>query len=101
MAEAEQILTTEVEPPAAKQPQQRQPRSLVEIITSQLAVLHTHYRAVLDTEGVEAVHKMRVTTRRLQASLDLLERAQAEEAASWLATQALQRQKLRRLSGTH
>jgi len=74
MAEAEQILTTEVEPLAAKQPQQRQPRSLVEIITSQLAVLHTHYRAVLDTEGVEAVHKMRVTTRRLQASLDLLER---------------------------
>jgi CHAD domain-containing protein len=74
MAEAEQILTTEVEAPAAKQPQQRQPRKLVEIITSQLAVLRTHHRAVLDTEGVEAVHKMRVTTRRLQASLDLLER---------------------------
>jgi CHAD domain-containing protein len=74
MAEAEQILTTEVDAPAAKQPQARQPRKLVEIIPSQMAALRTHHRAVLDTDAVEAVHKMRVTTRRLQASLDLLER---------------------------
>ncbi len=74
MAEAEQILTTEVDAAAAKQPPARQPRKLVEIITSQLAVLRTYHRAVLDTDAVEAVHKMRVTTRRLQASLDLLER---------------------------
>jgi CHAD domain-containing protein len=73
MAESEQILTTEVDAPAAKEPA-RKPRRLVEIITSQLAVLRTYHRAVLDTGAVEAVHKMRVTTRRLQASLDLLER---------------------------
>ena len=74
MAEAEQILTTEVDAPPVDAPRQRQPRKLVEIISSQLAVLRTHHRAVMDTEAVEAVHKMRVTTRRLQASLDLLER---------------------------
>ncbi len=74
MAETEQILTTEVDAPAAKKPPARQPRKLVEIIISQLAALHTYHRAVLETEAVEAIHKMRVTTRRLQASLDLLER---------------------------
>jgi CHAD domain-containing protein len=74
MAEAEQILTTEVDAAAAKQPQVRQPHKLVEIITSQLEALRAYHRAVLDTDTVEAVHKMRVTTRRLQASLDLLER---------------------------
>jgi len=74
MAETEQILTTEVDAPAAKKPPARQPRKLVEIIISQMAALHTYHRAVLETEAVEAIHKMRVTTRRLQASLDLLER---------------------------
>jgi CHAD domain-containing protein len=74
MVEAEQLLTTEVGAPAAAQPKARKPRQLVEIIISQLAALRTHHRAVLDTEAVEAVHKMRVSTRRLQASLDLLER---------------------------
>ena len=74
MAEAEQILTTEVDAAAAKAPQARNPRKLVEIITSQMEALRAYHRAVLDTEAVEAVHKMRVTTRRLQASLDLLER---------------------------
>jgi CHAD domain-containing protein len=74
MAEAEQVLTTEGDARSAKQPQARQPRSLVEIIISQLAALRAYHRAVLDIDTVEAVHKMRVTTRRLQASLDLLER---------------------------
>ncbi|HXI91017.1 MAG TPA: CHAD domain-containing protein [Blastocatellia bacterium] len=74
MAETEQILTTEVGPRAAKEPPARQPRKLVEIITSQFAALRAYHRAVLETEAVEAIHKMRVTTRRLQASLDLLER---------------------------
>ncbi len=74
MVEAEQILTTEAEAPAPKKTQNRKPRKLVDIIPSQLAALRTHHRAVLDTDSVEAVHKMRVTTRRLQASLDLLER---------------------------
>ena len=74
MAETEQILTAGVDAPAAKKPPARQPRKLVEIIISQFAALHTYHRAVLETEAVEAIHKMRVTTRRLQASLDLLER---------------------------
>src|SRR5881396_999696 len=74
MADAEQALTTKIEtltPPPART---RQPRKLAEIIPSQLASLRAYHRAVLETEAVEAVHKMRVTTRRLQASLDLLVR---------------------------
>ena len=50
-----------------------QPRLLAEIIPAQLATLRRHHYAVVSTDEVEAVHKMRVTTRRLQASLDLLE----------------------------
>ncbi|MEK6301398.1 MAG: CHAD domain-containing protein [Acidobacteriota bacterium] len=48
-------------------------RRLAEIIPSQLATLRQHHYAVVTTDEVEAVHKMRVTTRKLQASLDLLE----------------------------
>lgn len=72
MAEAEQALTAKV---AAPSPERKpgQPRPLIEIIPSQLESLAAYHRAVLETEDVEAVHKMRVTTRRLQASLDLLE----------------------------
>ena len=73
MVEAEEIIIP-VEAPASEPPPKPQPRKLVEIIDFQLAGLRTYHRAVLDTESVEAVHKMRVTTRRLQASLDLLER---------------------------
>jgi CHAD domain-containing protein len=51
----------------------RQPLLLAEIIPSQLATLRQHHYAVVTTDEAEAVHKMRVTTRRLQASLDLLE----------------------------
>ena len=74
MTEAEQILTPEVEAHSAAQPRARQPRRLVEIITSQIVALRSYHRAVLETGAVDAVHKMRVTTRRLQASLDLLAR---------------------------
>jgi len=78
MAEAEetleQPLVVEEQGPARPQPKPRRRRHLIEIITSQLAALRIHHREVLATEGVEAVHKMRVTTRRLQASMDLLER---------------------------
>jgi CHAD domain-containing protein len=74
MAKAEETLTTEVDASGAKQPEASKPRTLVEIISSQLAALRIHHQSVLDTESVEAVHKMRVTTRRLQASLDLLAR---------------------------
>src|SRR5215470_9857030 len=54
-------------------PEVRQSHPLDEVIASQLQSLDGYYRGVLDTEDVEAVHKMRVTTRRLQASLDLLQ----------------------------
>ena len=62
--------------PAAETPpaqDSRKPGKLAEIIPSQLATLRQHHYAVVTTDEVEAVHKMRVTTRRLQASLDLLE----------------------------
>ena len=71
MVEAEQIPTTT---PPAEQTRTNEPRKLVEIIVSQLETLRTHHSAVLETGAVEAIHKMRVTTRRLQASLDLLAR---------------------------
>lgn len=74
MAEAEQVLTGEAEAAPPQQTRAHKPRKLVEIIRSQLGALRNYHGAVLETEAVEAVHKMRVTTRRLQASLDLLER---------------------------
>lgn len=74
MAEVEQALTSEADGFAAEQPKARPPRKLIEIIPSQLETLRAYHRAVLETEAVDAVHKMRVTTRRLQASLDLLAR---------------------------
>jgi CHAD domain-containing protein len=48
-------------------------RSLKEIISSQITLLASYVTPVMETDDVEAVHKMRVTTRRLQASLDLLQ----------------------------
>lgn len=74
MADAEQALNPKIEDKTPELPRRRQSRKLNEIIPSQLNSLRTYHRAVLDTQDVEAVHKMRVTTRRLQASLDLLER---------------------------
>jgi len=81
MAEAKEILTPEPdttisEPDVgtSESPPVRTPRKLGEIIISQLRALHEYHRGVIETGSVDAVHKMRVTTRRLQASLDLLER---------------------------
>jgi CHAD domain-containing protein len=48
------------------------PRRLDEIIGAQFEALRAYHRAVLETQEVESIHKMRVTTRRLQAALDLL-----------------------------
>lgn len=81
MAEAEQALSNKVaSKPASKpdtpshgRPSPKQHRRLPEIIPQQLELLRTCHRNVLETLDVEAVHKMRVATRRLQASLDLLE----------------------------
>jgi CHAD domain-containing protein len=73
MAEAERVLAAKADPSPPAQPHARKPRSLIEIIPRQIDLLRTYHQAVLETGAVEAVHKMRVTTRRLQASLDLLE----------------------------
>jgi len=48
-------------------------RPLNQIITSQVASLASYLALVLQSDDAEAIHKMRVTTRRLQASLDLLQ----------------------------
>ena len=73
MVEAEKILNPAVKAPAiGGSPSQHRTRTA--IINSQFEALRVYHRAVLETESVEAVHKMRVTTRRLQASLDLLAR---------------------------
>jgi CHAD domain-containing protein len=53
-------------------------RSLKEIITSQIITLASYVTPVMETDDVEAIHKMRVTTRRLQASLDLLQTRQTK-----------------------
>jgi CHAD domain-containing protein len=72
MVETELLITTEAD---AASPQTRQisrPKTLAEMIKSHLESLKAHHLAVMETGDVEAIHKMRVTTRRLQASLDLL-----------------------------
>ena len=68
---AEVLPAAELPPATAEAPNQA--RKLAEIIPAQLATLRRHHYAVVTTDEVEAVHKMRVSTRRLQASLDLLE----------------------------
>ena len=73
MAEAEEALIPKLAEEARREPKTREPRRLTEIITAQLEALRVYHRALLDSDDIEAVHKMRVTTRRLQASLDLLE----------------------------
>ena len=68
---AEALPAVETLPATVQAPNQA--RKLAEIIPAQLATLRRHHYAVVTTDDVEAVHKMRVSTRRLQASLDLLE----------------------------
>lgn len=77
MAEAEQAVSSK-QPGKPKSPPKpsstKLPQTLPEIIPRQLELLRVYHSNVLETLAVEAIHKMRVTTRRLQASLDLLER---------------------------
>lgn len=49
------------------------PRGFEEIVAAHFEALLQYQRAVLESEDLEAVHKFRVTTRRLQAALDLLQ----------------------------
>jgi CHAD domain-containing protein len=48
------------------------PQTLAQIIAKHLEALQLYHDQVLQADEVEAIHKLRVTTRRLQAALDLL-----------------------------
>ncbi|HEY6334154.1 MAG TPA: CHAD domain-containing protein, partial [Blastocatellia bacterium] len=78
MAEAEARLTgdggtvapqTEGDPPGHSSGHPPCPR---EIISHQLHTLAKHHGGVIETGGVESIHRMRVATRKLQATLDML-----------------------------
>jgi CHAD domain-containing protein len=58
---------------AARNPSPPSADSLVKIVKDQLETLRSFYLALIEASEVEAIHKMRVTTRRLQASLDLVQ----------------------------
>ena len=63
----------EVAPSVSPKVSKPSARTLADLLRSQLVTLRSCHAAVLQTDAVDAIHKMRVTTRRLQASLDLLE----------------------------
>ena len=72
----ESVITT-TEPEAIPAPDDLWPPSpLTKIINSQVALLANYLPPVMESDDAEAIHKMRVTTRRLQASLDLLQTAE-------------------------
>src|SRR5438132_11271758 len=48
-------------------------RPLPDILQAQFTALQVYHCDVMESDDPEAIHKMRVTTRRAQASLDLLE----------------------------
>ncbi|HKS41694.1 MAG TPA: CHAD domain-containing protein [Blastocatellia bacterium] len=73
MVEIKEALITDTPSASAVEKIEKKPRSIAEILTAQLEALQTYHRAVLETDEPEAIHKMRVTTRRAQAALDLLE----------------------------
>jgi CHAD domain-containing protein len=73
MVEIKEALITDTPSASAVEEIEKKPRTIAEILTAQLQVLQTYHRAVLETDEPEAIHKMRVTTRRAQAALDLLE----------------------------
>ena len=73
MVEIKEALTADTPSASAVEEIAKKPRTITEILTAQLEALQTYHRAVLETDEPEAIHKMRVTTRRAQAALDLLE----------------------------
>ena len=77
MVESKMALEIETPPEAPdeitqEEVKRRPPPTLGEIVLNQLKTLRDYHRLVMKAGDVESVHKMRVTTRRLQASLDLL-----------------------------
>ena len=73
MVEIKEALTADTPSAPAVEEIEKKSRTITEILTIQLGALQTYHRAVLETDEPEAIHKMRVTTRRSQAALDLLE----------------------------
>jgi CHAD domain-containing protein len=58
--------------PEAPPTDRKSRRSLPGILQTQFEALQVYHREVMQNDDPEAIHKMRVTTRRAQASLDLL-----------------------------
>lgn len=56
-------------------------KTLNEILVGQINTLIGYRRGVLETGEPDAIHKLRVTTRRLQASLDMLQSESDDERA--------------------
>jgi CHAD domain-containing protein len=69
---ASQIITDHPSP-EVPQTERKTRRSLPGILQTQFAALQVYHCEVMENDDPEAIHKMRVTTRRAQASLDLLE----------------------------
>jgi CHAD domain-containing protein len=67
----------------------KSPQTLAQIIYAQLLALQTYQNAALakGNDKVEAVHKLRVTTRKLQASMDLLQIGKSAEKVGKLKKQ--------------
>ena len=59
--------------PSSGSTNQKTRRSLPDILQAQFEALQGYHGDVMESDDPEAIHKMRVTTRRAQASLDLLE----------------------------
>jgi CHAD domain-containing protein len=70
--------------------------TLPEIVADQFRTLQLQHQAVLAVGSVEAIHKMRVATRRLQASLDLLQ-TKSDDLKTWRSKKRLRNWR-RRLS---
>ena len=105
MVEIKEALTADTPSASAVEEIAKKPRTITEILTAQLAALQTYHRAVLETDEPEAIHKMRVTTRRAQAALDLLEGElrvrKLKRRLRELAANALARSQLRCIFDAH
>jgi CHAD domain-containing protein len=64
---------TATDQPSPGSQAQKTRRSLLDILQAQFVALQAYHYDVMQSDDPEAIHKMRVTTRRAQASLDLLE----------------------------
>ncbi|HJQ24907.1 MAG TPA: CHAD domain-containing protein [Blastocatellia bacterium] len=60
-------------PPATPKTDQKMRRKLPEILYTQFQALQAYHQELMVSHDPDAIHKMRVTTRRAQAALDLLE----------------------------